>query len=156
MNGLNLEQCKFIFVDFEFRPVDRIEGNPIEVICMVAFDSFSGKYYKLWKEELYGLVAPLFETNKDTVLVAYFASAEMSCFEALGWAMPDNILDLFVEFRNLTNGIFLPEGKSLLGALKYFGLESISAEHKDDMRDLALRGGTYTEIEKGELLEYCQ
>lgn len=156
MNNLSLEQCKFIFVDFEFRPVDGIEGNPIEVICMVAFDPQAGKYYKLWKDELYKLSAPPFVIDSKTVLVAYFASAEMACFEALGWAMPDLILDLYVEFRNLTNGIFLPEGKSLLGALKYFGLDSISAEYKDDMRDLALRGGPYTELEKAGLLDYCQ
>ena len=156
MNNLSLEQCKFIFVDFEFRPVDGIEGNPIEVICMVAFDPQTGKYYRLWKDELYRLSAPPFVIDSETVLVAYFASAEMACFEALGWAMPDYILDLYVEFRNLTNGIFLPEGKSLLGALKYFGLDSISAEHKDDMRDLALRGGPYSELERVGLLEYCQ
>lgn len=156
MEDLNLEQSRFIFIDFEFRPKNGFEGNPLEVICMVAFDSQSGKYYKLWKDELYGLSSPPFEINSDTVLVAYFASAEMSCFAALNWDMPDNILDLFVEFRNLTNGIFLPEGKSLLGALKYFGLDAVSAEHKDDMRDLALRGGPYSDIEKTELLEYCQ
>ena len=156
MNNLKLEQCKFIFVDFEFRPVDGIEGNPVEVICMVAFDPQAGKYFNLWKDELYQLSDPPFGIDSTTVLVAYFASAEMTCFEALGWTMPDHILDLYVEFRNLTNGIFLPEGKSLLGALKYFGLDSISAEHKDDMRDLALRGGPYSGLEKAGLLEYCQ
>lgn len=156
MKDLNLEQCKFIFVDFEFRPKDGIEGNPIEVICMVAFDSYTGKYHKLWKDELYEMSSPPFVIDDDTVLVAYFASAEMACFEALDWAMPEKILDLFVEFRNLTNGVFLPEGKSLLGALKYFGLDAISTEHKEEMRDLALRGGSYSDLEKVELLKYCQ
>jgi DNA polymerase I len=156
MEFLTVEQCKLIFVDFEFRPKDGIEGNPLEVICMVAYDSRSGKYFKLWKDELYQLSSPPFEIDSSTVLVAYFASAEMSCFEALGWAMPDNILDLFVEFRNLTNGIFLPEGKSLLGALKYFGLHAIDDVHKEEMRDLALRGGDYSERERAALLTYCQ
>jgi hypothetical protein len=123
---------------------------------MVAYDSHSGKYYKLWKDELYALSNPPFEIGSATVLVAYFASAEMSCFEALGWEMPENILDLFVEFRNLTNGIFLPEGKSLLGALKYFGLDAINDAYKEEMRDLALRGGNYTGHEKKDLLRYCQ
>ena len=156
MKNLTLDQYKFVFLDFEFRPKDGIEGNPVEVTCMVAFDLHTGKYHKLWKDELYGMSSPPFAIDADTVLVAYFASAEMACFEALGWTMPENILDLFVEFRNLTNGIFLPEGKSLLGALKYFGLDAISAEHKDDMRDLALRGGPYSTLEKVELLKYCQ
>lgn len=156
MKDLNLDRCKFTFVDFEFRPQEGIEGNLLEVICMVAYDLHTGKYHKLWKDELYGMSSPPFAVDADTVLVVYFASAEMACFQALGWAMPENILDLFVEFRNLTNGIFLPEGKSLLGALKYFGLDAISAEHKDDMRDLALRGAPYSDLEKAELLKYCQ
>jgi hypothetical protein len=156
MVNLNPDQCKFIFLDFEFRPKEGIEGNPIEVICMVAFDAATRTYYKLWRDELYGLAKPPFSIQENTVLVAYFASAEMSCFEALGWEMPENILDLYAEFRNLTNGIFLPEGRSLLGALKYFGLDAITAEHKDDMRDLALRGGQYTDTEKEALLAYCQ
>ena len=156
MKNLTLDQYKFVFLDFEFRPKDGIEGNPVEVTCMVAFDLHTGKYHKLWKDELYGMSSPPFMIDADTVLVAYFASAEMGCFEALGWTMPENILDLFVEFRNLTNGIFLPEGKSLLGALKYFGLDAISVEHKDDMRDLALRGAPYSDLEKAELLKYCQ
>jgi hypothetical protein len=156
MVSLKPDQCQFTFLDFEFRPKEGIEGNPIEVICMVAFDASSRTYYRLWKDELYGLSKPPFPIEANTVLVAYFASAEMSCFEALGWEMPENILDLYAEFRNLTNGIFLPEGRSLLGALKYFGLDAISTEHKDEMRDLALRGGKYSDAEKEALLVYCQ
>lgn len=156
MKNLTLDQCKFIFIDFEFRPKGGIEGNPIEVICMVAYDAANRSYYRLWEDELRSLSKPPFPVDSDTVLVAYFASAEMSCYEALEWDTPENILDLYVEFRNLTNGLFLPEGRSLLGALKYFGLDSISGEHKDEMRDLALRGGPFTQQEKDDLLVYCQ
>ena len=31
-----------------------------------------------------------------------YASAELGCHLALGWPLPDNVLDLYVEFRNLT------------------------------------------------------
>ena len=47
-------------------------------------------------------------------------------------------------------------GNSLLGALSYFGLDGIGAGEKDDMRQLALRGGEYTAEEKAALLDYCQ
>ena len=33
--------------------------------------------------------------------------------------LPANVLDLSPAFRNLTNGRFTPEGKGLLGALRY-------------------------------------
>ncbi|WP_114652603.1 hypothetical protein [Polynucleobacter necessarius] len=82
-------------------------------------------------------------------MVAYFASAEMACFKALGWPMPKNILDLYAEFRNKTNGLpYLPGGRSLIGAMKFFGLDSIAIEHKEEMRALALRGGPYSHYER--------
>jgi DNA polymerase-1 len=156
MISLPIDKCKLIFLDFEYRPRDGIDGNPIEVICMVAFDASTRSYYRLWEDELRQYSKPPFVIGPETVLVAYYASAEMACFEGLGWELPENVLDLYAEFRNLTNGIFLPEGRSLLGALKYFGLDSITSEHKDVMRDLALRGGPYSTEEKDSLVKYCQ
>jgi hypothetical protein len=67
-----------------------------------------------------------------------------------------NVLDLFVEFRNRTNGLALPHGAGLLGALAYFGCDGIGAVEKNEMRALALRGGPYTDAERRDLLNYCQ
>lgn len=66
------------------------------------------------------------------------------------------MLDLYVEFRNLTNGTETPCGDSLLGALTYFGLDAIQAAEKDEMRQLAIRGGPFTNAERAALLDYCQ
>jgi hypothetical protein len=70
--------------------------------------------------------------------------------------MPLRVLDLYVEFRTLTNGRSLPHGNGLLGALAYFGLDAIEAAEKDAMRALALRGGPYTPAEREALLSYCE
>jgi DNA polymerase I len=70
--------------------------------------------------------------------------------------MPAWILDLFVEFRNLTNGLRRKQRHSLLDAMLYFGLDCIGAAEKDEMRQLALRGGEYTAAEHLALLDYCQ
>ena len=56
----------------------------------------------------------------------------------------------------MTNGLTTPCGAGLLGALAYFGLDSIDAADKDSMRQLALRGGDYSESEKQALLDYCE
>jgi DNA polymerase-1 len=154
--NLFLSQYEFILIDFEFRPRDGIEGNPVEVICMVALNLRTGEYIRLWADDLYAITEHPFPNQHNTVFVAYFASAEMSCFQALGWSWPHRILDLYAEFRNLTNGIPLEFGKSLLGAMQYFSLPCIGSITKDDMRDLALRGGPYTDTEKLALLDYCQ
>jgi hypothetical protein len=70
--------------------------------------------------------------------------------------MPKRVLDLFVEFRCLTNGLPLAKGKGLLGALAYYGLAGIDAGEKEDMRQLAIRGGPFTDRERQDLLAYCQ
>ena len=80
----------------------------------------------------------------------------MNCYKALGWSWPENILDLYAEFRCLTNGQPPFFGNSLLGALKSFGIQICEPVHKDLMRSLALRGGPYTADEKTDLLDYCQ
>ena len=147
---------EYIFIDFEFRQKDGVEGNPYEVICMVALNFRTLQYIRLWADELYQLREHPFGNNENLVLVAYFASAEMNCYKALGWSWPENILDLYAEFRCLTNGQPPFFGNSLLGALKSFGIQICEPVHKDLMRSLALRGGPYTADEKTDLLDYCQ
>jgi hypothetical protein len=94
--------------------------------------------------------------GQHTLLVAYYASAEMGCCLALGWPFPLRLLDLYAEFRNLTSGRAVPCGYGLLGALTAFGIEGMAAVDKDDMRHLAMRGGPYTPAEREALLAYCQ
>ncbi len=80
----------------------------------------------------------------------------MGCHLALDWDLPNFILDLFCEFRCQTNGLPLPAGNGLLGALSIHGLEHIPLVEKEEMRQLALRGGPYSSAEQLALLDYCQ
>ncbi|QEG36314.1 DNA polymerase [Bythopirellula goksoeyrii] len=137
--------------DFEFQADP---GERPKVHCLVAHELLSGKRLRLWVDEL-GRNPP-FSTGSDVLFVAYFASAELGCYLSLGWEMPQRLLDLFVEFRCLTNGLPLPSGNGLIGALVHFGLDSIAAATKTEMRDLAIRGGPFSDIEKLALLDYCE
>jgi hypothetical protein len=47
-------------------------------------------------------------------------------------------------------------GAGLLGALAHFGLDGIGAVEKDEMRDLVLRGGPWTDTERAAILDYCE
>jgi DNA polymerase-1 len=87
--------------------------------------------------------------------VSYAAPAEFSVFHALGWPSPARVLDLFVEFRAMTNGLSTPSGAGLLGALVYHGLPAMDGAEKTAMRDLAIRGGPFTAEERQGLLDYC-
>ena len=140
-------------VDFEFRQPD---GGLPEPHCMVALEFHTGRIIRLWNDELCSMSSTPFSTGSDVLFVAYLASAELNCFRALGWSIPQRILDLCVEFKNYTNGRQLPHGRGLLGALLYFGLPGIEAVEKENMRQLAIRGAPFTEQEKADLLVYCE
>jgi DNA polymerase I len=120
---------------------------------MVARDLVSGQTWRLWRDE-FG-PAPPFPIGPDALFVAFYASAELGCFRALGWPKPANILDLFTEFRDRTNGLQTPAGAGLIGALTYFGLDGIGSQEKDELRALVLRGGPWSEQERTALLDYC-
>jgi DNA polymerase I len=97
-----------------------------------------------------------FEVGSQALFVAYFASAEFSCFLELGWRLPENVVDLYAEHRNETNGEKTPCGDGLLGALALRGLAHIDAGEKDEMRRLILDQQHWTEDEKRKILDYCQ
>jgi hypothetical protein len=138
-------------IDFEF--VAAAGANP-EPVCMVARELGSGRLIRLWRDELPG--APPFDVGADTLIVAYYASAELGCFAELGWPMPARVLDLYTEYRNATNGIHLPEGRGLLSALSHHGISAITAEQKTEERALVMRGGPWSAEERRRILDYCQ
>ena len=102
------------------------------------------------------LTRPPYPIDSSALLIAYYASAEWSCHLAMGWPVPLRIMDLYAEFSCITSGIRPPHGRSLLGALSYYGLPAIDAVEKSEMRDLAIRGGPFTLPEKEGLIDYCQ
>ncbi len=120
-------------VDFEFG--SKPGGLP-EPVCMVAREFKSKREIFLWKDELQSSGRPPYPLGEDSLFVAYYASAEFGCHLSLGWPLPTRILDLYAEFRRITNGQILPHGNGLLGALKYFGLVSMENSEKENMRDL--------------------
>jgi DNA polymerase-1 len=137
-------------VDFEFcgDPGDR----PIPV-CLVAKEFRTGRVIRLWQDE-FG-AAPPYPTGPETLFVAYYASAEIGCHLALDWPVPARVLDLYAEFRCLTNGLAVPCGSGLIGALVYQGLETIGTDEKHDMRDLILGGGPWSVQQQDAILAYC-
>jgi DNA polymerase I len=136
--------------DFEFisRP-----GERPDVVCLVARELRSGRTLQLWRNELGK--APPYRMDRRALFVCFVANAECACHLTLGWSLPARILDLSPIFRNLTNGLSTPEGKGLLGALRYYGLDTIGTKLKDDMRARIIQGWPFTPEEQRRILEYC-
>jgi DNA polymerase I len=136
--------------DFEFISHD---GERPDVVCLVAYELRSGQTLRLWRDQL-GNVPP-YRTDDRVLFISFVANAECGCHLALGWPTPANVLDLSPAFRNLVNGRSTPEGKGLLGAQRYFGLDTISTKRKDSMRDRIMQSWPFTEHEQEQILRYC-
>lgn len=139
-------------VDFEFHAPPGERPDPI---CMVAKNLSSGEVKKFWQKDLKEYRTAPFPTGDEALMVAYYASAELGCFLALGWPLPQRVLDLYVEFKNRTAGSKVPCGHGLLGALTYFKLDGIAVTEKEALQSLAIRGGPFSDIEAAALLRYC-
>src|SRR5262249_11695889 len=131
------------------------DGHRPSPLCLVAREFRSGRVVQLWLADG-APPSPPYPTGPDALVVAYYASAEVGCHLALGWPAPQRILALCVEFKCLTSGLVVANGKGLLGALAYHGLDALAAQEKEEMRQLARRGGPYTPQEQRALLDYCQ
>ena len=139
-------------VDFEFHQPD---GSRPEPICMVAKEYFSGRTITAGPTELSNMERAPFDTGPLSLFVAYYTPAELSCFKVLGWNMPEHVCDLYTEFRCQTNGMRVPCGTGLLGALAYIGAPAVGEADKSAMRSIAIRGGPYTTNELTALMSYC-
>ena len=137
--------------DFEFIPRP---GERPDVVCLVAHELRSGRTLRLWRDELGE--QPPYPIDNNTLFVSFVANAECVCHLALGWPLPKHELDLSPAFRNLVNGRPTPEGKGLIGALRYFHLDAISTKHKDAMRERIVQGWPFTDEERRQILLYCE
>lgn len=151
-DGVNIPFEEIWCVDFEFRADDGERPWPV---CMVALDLKSGREIRLWRNDLIALNRAPFNTGPAALFVAFYNSAEIGCFLELGWPMPDNATDLFVEHRVETNGLPNILGDSLLHALAYRGLAHLDAVKKESMRNLVCSQTDWSETEKHQILDYC-
>jgi hypothetical protein len=136
--------------DFEF--VSRPGERP-DVVCLAAYEVRSGRRFALWRDEL-GPTPP-YSVGPNSLLVSFVANAECACHLALGWSLPTNVLDLSPVFRNITNGRRVVEGKGLLGALRYYNLDTIATKQKDAMHKRITQGWPFTPAERQQILDYC-
>jgi DNA polymerase I len=138
-------------VDFEFGAGTGERPVPV---CLCAHELRSGREVRQW---LYGVPNPVppYPTDAGSLFVAFYASAELGCHLALGWPMPERILDLYVEFRCGTNGLTVPAGNGLIGALTAHGLDAMGAGEKKELQEAIGHGtwrGRYSLLE---ILNYC-
>ena len=141
-----------IALDFEFVAADGEQQRPI---CLVAKSLKTGDVTRLWITR--GAKCPL-PLGPEYLHVAYFASAEWNCFLSLGWDLPVRIIDLYAEYRLITNGAAghtLRARYGLIAAAEAFGISAMETNYKTDMRELILSGGPWSAEQQNDIVEYC-
>jgi DNA polymerase I len=152
-------------IDNEFRADP---GHLPYVHLLVARDLIAGKEIgRWWRRDLLKMRRPPFPTGKDALVVSYGVSAEMACFLQLGWKPPEYLLDLYAEFRWLTNGRKLEfAGKdmeklkkhknSMLAAAFIVGVPlTMDLAHKETMRLMFMNKWEFTPEEEILGGNYC-
>jgi hypothetical protein len=128
-------------------------GEHPDIVSLAAHELRSGQTLRLWRDRLNS--QPPYCTGNRVLFVNFVANVECACHLTLGWPLPAKVLDLSPAFRNLTNGRLTPEGKGQLGALRYFGLDTMSAKRKDAMRKRIMAGWPFTTEEQKQIQDYC-
>lgn len=144
--------------DTEFYGAD---GDLPVPVCAVFYNPLIGQTIRQWYEPGDASQPPI-PLDNSTLFLAFAAQAELMTFIQLGWEMPRRILDLFIEYRHLNNEYYrVQEMKAqkafnLLAAASAYGIHLESAEFKDEMRSLILRGHPYTQEEQVRIMDYCE
>jgi hypothetical protein len=150
LNRLFARFSRVILEDFEFVS---LPGERPNVVCGVFHDLGTGQTIRLWRDQL---DQPPYDLGPDTLVVSFVFNAEGACHLSLGWPLPRNILDLSPEFKCHVNGKGIPrKNQGLIGALQYFGLDSIAPKRKDAMRERIMKGWPFTIEEREQILNYC-
>lgn len=117
LHHLGFAEIWLVFFNLVRRPGDRFEPQ-----CLVARELVSTRDIVIERPALLLMRAPPYPVGAHSLFVTFEANRALGCHLRLGWPVPQRVIDLRVEFRNLTNGRTTPCGTGLVGALIWFGL----------------------------------
>jgi hypothetical protein len=135
--------------DFEFRPDSRHLPVPV---AMFAKEHRTGTEISMRRDQLLTCRSAPFDVGPNVLFTSYTVVAELSCFAVLGWPMPRNIICTYFETCAAINGLDIvgleKKRPTLIEACDLFGIpHTMTAEHKNHMRDLILGRADYSEEE---------
>ena len=151
-----------VVCDFEYEVAD---GELPDVLCMVAYVLNENLQHvrtiRMWRGD-FGTTPP-FDVGDDTLLVAYSAWAEMTCFMTLGWKFPTYIFDQHTAYLAASN-ILLPHNpdevrkkprKRLSDACRAYGIEGWEQIDKEVIaRDIG--EGRWRDHGQEAVFDYCE
>jgi DNA polymerase-1 len=143
--------------DFEFRQ----DANHCPVpVAMFAKEHRTGAKITMDRAQLLASTRAPFDTGPDTLVTSYSIVAELSCFQALSWPMPRNLLCSYFETSAVINGhdiAGLTEKRpKLVEACELFGIPHIDAADKAHIIDTIVGKDEYSPQEWREIVAMNQ
>ncbi|MGD9671450.1 MAG: DNA polymerase [Hyphomicrobiaceae bacterium] len=119
--------------------LERCGGDRPSPVYSAVLDYHSCQDIQIGMPKLNRQRQPPYPTGPQALLVTIQAEDLAYVHLALGWRMPERVLDLTIEFWNMINGRNVPCGPSLAGALIWFGLPAAPAITRGDAPDQVRR-----------------
>lgn len=119
--------------------VTRDSGERVAPGFLAMLDVRTASEHQCGVPKLGTLRRPPYPTGPQALLVTINAEDLLGLHLALGWRMPERIIDLAVEFRKTVNGRRAPAGSCFAGALVWFGLAVGPALIRGDAPDAVRR-----------------
>jgi hypothetical protein len=138
-----------VCLDTEFRT----GGDPHRGWCLCGVELRSGQEFRLWLDGQ--AVLPPFPLDSSTLFVAFVAGAEVATIRAIGWSLPARILDLFQEFRLVSNTGQRSDPHSLEAAAAYYGFTMGDHAAKKHMQKEAQERTAWPPELRQQLVDYC-
>jgi DNA polymerase-1 len=97
---------KVYVIDTEYYGTPGLPEGPVVPVALQAYEVRSGTWVSILFEKSDGPhTNPL---DPDALYLTFNASAEWNCFISLGWALPRNCIDFYVEFKNQVSALKPP------------------------------------------------
>ncbi len=143
------EYTEVWFIDTEFISLN---GEPNLPVALCAYELRSKRKVEMFFDS--GHENPF--TNPDALYITYNAVAEWKTFLALGWPIPKNCIDLFVEYNNSINGVWRGQtslkelGTGLVDAMREHGLDpmAVGLQEKETERSYIRDYGITAPVEE--------
>ena len=119
--------------DFEYVADD---GEVPEPVCLAAVDLVSEERVTLWREDMRRGVP--FDTEADSLFVCYSGAGDIGCFLELDWPVPQRLLDLYPEARQMLYDLDGYKSPSLINVARLLGRETMERLAKVDGRVLII------------------
>ena len=145
--------AKIWVTDFEYNETDK--GEIPHPVCFSAQELLTGERIDLWLDDE-PHPEPIQFSNPELIYVSFYGVGDLQCHISLGWSLPVNLIDLFAEWRLLSNTTHKPNEKAgLLDVCDVFDIETITTEEKEMWRERILQGSPYAIEERQGIMKYC-